>query len=181
MFYKRILLFIILISSILFLGACSSSKKASKAAQKDQKMKEEILVNKYAKIMKTDSKNLTNKKLLSFIDEWYGVPYKYAGRSKNGVDCSNFISLLFESVYDRKITGTTSTLAEDVRKISPRKLKEGDLVFFNIADKKKVSHVGVIIYDKYFVHATTKKGVMINHLDENYYKNYFSKAGRLKN
>src|SRR5688572_27729412 len=54
------------------------------------------LRKKYAKKLGvTDETTLDNAALLAFIDEWYGVPYKYAGRDKNGVDCSGFTCTLY--------------------------------------------------------------------------------------
>jgi lipoprotein Spr len=59
-------------------------------------------------------------------------------------------------------------------------MEEGDLVFFKI-EGNQVSHIGVYLQNNKFVHATTKKGVIINDLDELYYKKYYFKSGRINN
>ena len=63
--------------------------------------------------------------------------------------------------------------------ISKQELQEGDLVFFRI-DSKDISHVGIYLQNNKFVHATTKAGVMIDDLDEEYYKKYFISGGKTK-
>ena len=81
------------------------------------------------------------------------------------------------------IFGYISEIAAE--KISEKELKEGDLVFFTINSKPnakegQVSHMGIYLQNNKFVHATTKAGVMINDLDEEYYKKYFEGGGRIK-
>ncbi len=62
---------------------------------------------------------------------------------------------------------------------SKSKLKEGDLVFFNIS-RKKNSHVGIYLKNNRFVHASSSKGVVISSLDNPYYKKAYNKGGKLK-
>lgn len=137
------------------------------------------LESKYAEMLGVDKKDIDNRQLYSFIDEWYGTPYKYGGKNKKGVDCSNFTSTLYKEVYNRSLSGTSSSLFEQCKTISKNDLKEGDLVFFKI-EKDNISHVGIYLQNNKFVHATTKKGVMIDDLDAAYYKKYYYKGGRLK-
>ena len=135
--------------------------------------------SKYARLLEVDEKEVRNLKLYSFIDEWYGVPYKYAGTSKSGVDCSGFASLVYRDVYNRKIGGPAASIYMQCRGVSQKELREGDLVFFTIGTDK-ISHVGVYLQNNKFVHASTKKGVIISDLEDAYYKKYFYKGGRLK-
>ena len=59
---------------------------------------------------------------------------------------------------------------------------EGDLVFFITSPNgNRINHVGVYLRDNKFVHSTTKRGVIISDLSENYYEKYFYKAGRVIN
>lgn len=124
-------------------------------------------------------KEIRENKLYAFIDDWYAVPYKYGGCLKSGVDCSCFTNLLCESVYHKKISRSTGEMYQECDKISLEQVKEGDLVFFKI-NGNSISHVGVYLKKTYFVHSSTSKGVIINSLDEAYYKKYFFCAGRLK-
>ena len=178
--FKNIFLFLFLSSLIISISSCKSHKdstsdnNSSTNSSKSKKVKE-----KYATILKVDESKIDNVKLYSFIDEWYGVPYKYGGKTKSGIDCSNFTSTLYSNIYSKTISGSSSSIFEQCKTISKSNLEEGDLVFFKI-EGDKISHIGVYLQNNKFVHATTKKGVMIDDLDEVYYKKYFYKAGRLK-
>ncbi|WP_298709787.1 NlpC/P60 family protein [Chitinophaga sp.] len=58
-------------------------------------------------------------------------------------------------------------------------LKYGDLVFFAINRKKRISHVGVYLDNDRFVHASSSSGVMISDLREPYWVRYYAGAGRI--
>ncbi len=134
---------------------------------------------KYSEQLGVQKENITNIELYSFIDEWMGVPYKYGGKTKEGVDCSDLTVILCKTVYNKTIEVPSSKIYSQCKPIDLKEIQEGDLVFFKI-DGDKISHVGVYLQNNKFVHATTKKGVMINDLNEPYYKKYFYKAARIK-
>ncbi|MDQ3192678.1 MAG: NlpC/P60 family protein [Bacteroidota bacterium] len=152
--------------------------KTETKPDKPSKESGNILKTKYAQILDVQPSALKNIELYEFIENWYGVPYKYGGRSKNGVDCSNFATLLYEDIYKKQISGSCVNLFALCKEIKTSELKEGDFLFFKI-DQTKISHIGVYLHNNKFVHSTTKRGVMINDLDEAYYKKYFYTAGRL--
>lgn len=125
------------------------------------------------------NKEVKSSKLYSFVNDWYGSPYKYGGCQKSGVDCSCFTDILYEHVYGFKTARTAGEIYKACDKISISAVKEGDLVFF-ITNGKNVSHVGVFLRSNKFVHASTSKGVIISDLGESYYKKTFYSAGRPK-
>lgn len=133
----------------------------------------------YAERLNVPEADIKNEKLYKFIDDWYAVPYKYAGKDKNGIDCSGFTGVLYASVYNKKVSASSKAIYEETRRVSVSDLKEGDLVFF-IINGKSVSHVGVYLQHNKFVHASTRRGVIISDLDEPYYKKYYHGAGRVK-
>lgn len=169
----------ILFSLAVSLSSCGSRKDISKTDTTTSTSKSKKVQKKYAEILSVDEDKIDNLKLYTFIDEWYGVPYKYGGKNKSGIDCSNFTSTLYNFVYNKPINGSSSSIFNQCKVISKNNLEEGDLVFFKI-DNDNISHIGVYLQNNKFVHATTKKGVMIDDLDEAYYKKYFYKCGRIK-
>ena len=122
---------------------------------------------------------ITNVALYKFIDEWYGVPYLYGGKTKSGVDCSGFASILYSTIYKKNISGSAASIFNACKAVSEKDLEEGDLVFFKI-NSDKISHVGVYLKNHHFVHASTHKGIVISSLEEDYYKKYFFKGGKLQ-
>lgn len=173
-FYILLFLIIGLIGS-----SCRSHKEVAKSSENEHLNASESvkIQNKYGQLLSIDPGNIENLKLYRFIDDWYGTPYKYGGKNKEGMDCSNFAIKLYADVYNRSITGCSSSIFNQCEVVS--KLAESDFVFFKIGNDS-VSHMGVYLQNNKFVHETTKKGVMIDDLDEPYYKKYFFKAGRLK-
>lgn len=133
----------------------------------------------YAERLNVPEENIKNEKLYKFIDDWYAVPYKYAGKDKNGIDCSGFTGVLCSAVYNKKVSASSRSIYDETKRISVSELKEGDLVFF-IINGKNVSHVGVYLQHNKFVHASTRRGVIISDLNEPYYKKYYHGAGRIK-
>jgi cell wall-associated NlpC family hydrolase len=158
---------------VLFIFSCKSHKNTT-SIKSDKNYTE-----KYAAILQVKPNDLHNDKLYQFIDHWYGTPYKYGGNTKSGIDCSGFAGTLYQVVYNKNLPRSSKGIYELTSHISEKSLKEGDLVFFKI-EQKDVSHVGIYLANNKFVHASTKKGVIINDLNEPYYKKYFHKGGRIQ-
>ncbi|MBI4929857.1 MAG: C40 family peptidase [Bacteroidetes bacterium] len=161
----------LLILALIFCS-CGTRKSTTNGSYK-------TIEEKYTQLLGVSKENISNKKLYSFIDEWYGVKYKYGGKSKSGVDCSGFATILFKEIFGKNIMGSSASLYHQCTAISKKDLQEGDLVFFRI-ESKEISHVGIYLQNNKFVHATTKAGVMIDDLNEEYYKKYFEGGGRIK-
>ncbi len=137
---------------------------------------------KFAILENCSVEELDNSKLLSFMEYWYGAPYRYGGNSRDGIDCSAFAFLLLSSVYGvGSLPRTSKEQYEACRHIPRDQLQEGDLVFFHTLSGKKhrgVTHVGVYLRNNKFVHASVS-GVMISDLGDGYYDRHFIGAGRI--
>lgn len=120
---------------------------------------------------------INRPELLRLFEDWQATPYRYGGRTRNGIDCSGFVNVLLGKVYDVQIPGGSASMYTKVQRIPREEMQEGDLVFFNIR-KGRISHVGLYLSNDKFVHATVRGGVMISDLNEAYYKRYFAGAGR---
>lgn len=183
----------LIILFLLLAYACKHQQKQVTVVKKNPPKKEQVKIKKTEEVKKGNSsgsgefqqklgigqKQIKENKLYSFIDEWYGVPYKYAGCQKSGVDCSCFTTILYEEVYNKKLARTAAEMFIACDKIEMKDAQIGDLVFFKIGGKN-ISHVGVLVKNRYFIHSSTSKGVILNSLEEAYYKTYFFCAGRVK-
>lgn len=166
----------ILIVFLVFLGSCKGSKHTTGEKLSDADL---ALRKKYAGLVAVEEKDITNLKLYRFVDDWYATPYKYGGKAKTGVDCSGFTSNLLRDVYGITLAGSANSMYEACENVNEKNLQQGDLVFFKI-NSDKVSHVGVYLQNRRFVHASSSRGVVISCLDETYYTKYFYKGGRPK-
>lgn len=167
---------LLLLFAIAFLSACHSKKAVLKGEPGEVVKPQGFIADKYAGIMQVDKDAIQNGRLYAFIDQWMGVPYKFGGQDKEGVDCSGLAQLLEQEVYNISIPRVTSQQVATIKRKYEDELQEGDLVFFDF-DGKAFSHVGIYLQNGYVVHASSKKGVMIVRLhDPSLYK-YFSRGG----
>ncbi len=107
-----------------------------------------------------------------------GLPYRWGGASpKKGFDCSGLVM----AVYHLNGISLPRTSKEQfcVGKSLPQDaLDQGDLVFFDINGKNRVSHVGIYVGDGKFIHAPGKgKTIRTDSLSNTYYAPRY-KGGR---
>lgn len=112
------------------------------------------------------------------VYDWIGTRYKYSGTSKKGIDCSGFVSEMYRQTYCIDLNGSSGSIFTQVKPVDKCELQEGDILFFKIK-KNQISHVGVYLGNNKFAHASVHAGVIVSDLDEQYYKKYFYKGGRL--
>ena len=133
---------------------------------------------KYGILLDTPVETITNLPLYTFIEEWTGTPYLYGGNEKTGIDCSSFSVTLIREIYGITIPRTSVEQYNSTAPVSDDDLCEGDLLFFKTGEAA-ISHVGIYLGNGKFVHASTSKGVTIDSLDMNYYRNTYRGAGRV--
>ncbi|MEO6313851.1 MAG: NlpC/P60 family protein [Chitinophagaceae bacterium] len=134
---------------------------------------------KFAILMDLPVEALNNLKLYSFIDEWYGTPYRFGGSTKQGVDCSAFSSSLMTNVFGVGLPRMAKDQYTVCERVKMDDLEEGDLVFFHTT-RKGISHVGVYLGNNKFVHASVNYGVTISSLTDSYYSKTFRGGGRTR-
>lgn len=162
------------------LASCKHQQSVTKSSDSNKKEHVSKSVKKqYAEKLGVSESDIKNEKLYQFINDWYGVTYKYGGKDKSGIDCSGLTSVLYSNVYKKTISCSTKALVGEVKKIKQSELKEGDLVFFE-TNGRSISHVGVYLQNNKFVHASTKKGVMISDMNEPYFIKTYVSSGRVK-
>jgi hypothetical protein len=164
----RRLFFGAILLSIICLPACRSHRNKSIVSQRE--------IHKYEEKLGISLPETSNIEFIKVIVPWLGSPYKYGGNSINGTDCSGFVSSIYSSFFKIELDRTSLLIYQNARKINKSEVKEGDLVFFK-TDGKKVSHVGITITPNHFIHASSKKGVVVNSLNEPYYSKNFVAFG----
>jgi SH3-like domain-containing protein len=100
-----------------------------------------------------------------------GIPYLWGGKSPMGFDCSGFVQMVF--LLNDIFLPRDSDMQYNFSKESSSDMKKADLLFFG---REKVSHVGIYIGNKRFIHS--KGFVRISSLDKSdiYYDGYLKKT-----
>lgn len=159
---KKLLL--ILLGSFLMVS-CGSSKKVT--SSQSSKKKEVTVAD----------------KIVWTAVSYKGVPYKFGGMSKRGMDCSGLIHTSFKQ-RNVELPRTSKEMYTKGYDISLRKVQRGDLLFFKTARKRgRVNHVGLVTSvkngDIRFIHSTSSRGVIVTSLWQDYWKRAFIKAKRV--
>ena len=126
-----------------------------------------------------------NWQLMIESSKWLGVPYKYGGNTKAGVDCSGFTTAIYKSVYGKNLhRRSVDKYTKDCRNVRRTGLSSGDLVFFATSGGKNtvdnISHVGIYLKDNKFIHASSSRGVVLDNLDTKYYVQHCVAGGSVK-
>jgi len=119
---------------------------------------------------------LTDEKFESSIKGYLNIPYRKGGASEKGMDCSGFVRTVYNRFFDIKLPYNAQAQFgfSDLEKIDPLDMQPGDLIFFtNNKKKKRITHVGVYISGRQFIHASSSQGVTVSSLDNRYWKKRF--------
>ncbi|MGM9954764.1 MAG: NlpC/P60 family protein [Peribacillus sp.] len=113
--------------------------------------------------------NVNNTSMINYAKTLIGTPYKWAGTTPAGFDCSGFIYYVFQKSQGITLPRTTSQLYGNtgLKVSTPSK---GDLVFFDTSSGKTgVSHAGIYIGNNQFIHASSSKGITITDMNNSYW------------
>ncbi len=115
--------------------------------------------------------------LRDHYQDWRGIPYRWGGNDRRGIDCSGFVHLSYLQLFGEPIPRTTGSQFRVGKAISRTNLIAGDLVFFN--NDGGGLHVGIYISGGEFLHASTSRGVMTSSMRTRYWQRRFAGARRV--
>jgi len=134
------------------------------------------------KITATQIHHAKAEKIVRNAKQFLNTPYKYGGVTKRGMDCSGLVYTAFQK-ENIKLPRVSKEMAKLGKNILLKRVKKGDLVFFATGKTRRISHVGLVTNHKngqvFFIHSSTKRGVIISSMNERYYRNTFVKARRV--
>lgn len=129
-----------------------------------------------------ENQNNFKEQVLMEIIKYLDTPYKYGGNSINGIDCSAFTKTIYSNVLSIDLLRSARDQYTQGIEISNRdELRFGDLVFFDTRRRVKPGHVGIYIGDNLFAHSSSKNGVIVSSLDQDYYSRKFMGGRRIEN
>lgn len=175
----------------IFIGTLPSCKTSRQGISSDDVRHQEVVVENHhaetyeylsarlkIKITERDKEHL---ELYETASRWLGTPYRYGGASRSGTDCSGLVMQIYKAVYNKRVERNSAQIKEkNCTVIKKSQLRTGDLVFFATGKKNRINHVGIYLKDNKFIHASSSRGVMVNALDESYYRRTYVCSGRVK-
>jgi len=113
----------------------------------------------------------TAQKIADAAKTYKGVPYKWGGQDRTGIDCSG---LVIKSSQDAGVPIKDKTADElyttEVRSIPKDQRKSGDLVFFDYEEDGKKDHVGIYTGNGKIVHASGSQKQVVEVNVDTYFK-----------
>jgi cell wall-associated NlpC family hydrolase len=107
--------------------------------------------------------------IIKTAKNYAGIKYRRGGMNEKGFDCSGFVKYVFGKI-GYNLPRTSLSQYNDCKSVLVDSVMPGDLVFFKTRGKR-VSHVGIYIGNRQFIHSPRRgKTVGIGNLDEEYWK-----------
>jgi probable lipoprotein NlpC len=120
--------------------------------------------------------------VLDAAAQYEHTPYRYGGLDRRGLDCSGLVYVSFQDALGAAVPRNTGGLYSWAEKISIEDAKPGDLVFFKTSGNGNISHVGIFVGGRRFIHSASEgpvTGVMYSSLDERYWSRTYAGTGRV--
>ncbi len=100
-----------------------------------------------------------------------GRPYRYAGDTPRGFDCSGFVDFVYGGQGVR-VPRTADAQSRAGAWVPMDEVKPGDLVFFGL-DDARISHVGIVVSEPgaplEMIHSATSRGIVRTEIERSKY------------
>lgn len=108
--------------------------------------------------------------IAEFAKKQLGKPYVSGAEGPNGFDCSGLTTYVFSN-FKISVPRVSTSYTSIGKGVSIANARPGDIVCFDCRGKIDggVSHVGIYLGDKKFIHAASSGSVRISSLTESYY------------
>ncbi|HHV17249.1 MAG TPA: peptidoglycan endopeptidase [Thermoanaerobacterales bacterium] len=104
--------------------------------------------------------------ILNFAETFIGTPYKSAGSSQEGFDCSGFTSYVYKQ-YNINLPRVAKDQYNFGKAVSTSEAKPGDLVAFSY--NGNIHHVGIYMGNDEFIHSSSTEGIVITKTSDTYW------------
>ncbi len=177
--------FSFIVSSLIFLGFFlplnSYAQKIDNELTKDSLTS---LITHFSDTLKRKNSKKVDE-LISFAKTFLGTPYRYAGTTPSGFDCSGFINYVMGN-FGFQLTHSSYGISEFGETVKLSEIEPGDLMFFKGSNihSNSIGHVAMVVEVKedaiLFIHSSTSRGVVIeNFKTSKYFIPRYVKAKRL--
>lgn len=120
------------------------------------------------------AKSSKSTQVINFAKKQLGKKYVWGNSGPSSFDCSGFTYYVIKKTTGKTIPRSSVSQGKHGKYVSRKNLKKGDLVFFATTGKGRISHAGIYIGNKKFIHASSTKGKVIisSMASGHYYKTF---------
>ncbi len=137
-------------------------------------------ITKTSKVQQSTSGRANNSSVVQAAYRNLGARYVWGASRPGAFDCSGFTMYVMRQ-FGVSLPHSSSAQFRMGSSVSRSNLLAGDLVFFSLATRGVVGHVGVYIGNGRMIHASTPStGVIVSSLSERYYVSRYLGARRVK-
>lgn len=113
-------------------------------------------------------------------EAWIGTPYRAGGSSRKGTDCSGFTRAFMAEEFGIELPRTSRDQARAGTPVTRADLRPGDLLFFDLRrNRYAIDHVAIYVGEGRFVHASPRRGVAYDRMDQPIYQRGYRGARRV--
>lgn len=165
---------ILILSIITILSMISFAEFQNTTKNNDRNIFNPVLLGSRRTIKKSNDFSNIREQIISFAQTKLGSPYVWGATGPNTFDCSGFVGYVFQKAANVNLPRVSSSQATFKPKIASMDMEKGDLVFFETTGKGRISHVGIYMGNRQFIHASSgRKRVTISSLDSTFYNKTF--------
>lgn len=124
------------------------------------------------------SRQTIGQEIIATSKKYIGVRYRGGGTSPNGFDCTGYTQFVYKQ-HGISLPRDTASQARVGSQLSKSDLQVGDLVIFKNTYRNGPSHAGIYVGNGQFIHASTSRGVRVDHMDDNYWGGRFHSGRRV--
>ena len=128
-------------------------------------------------VPRAGGKAVSSRRFVETLKRWLGTPYRFGGKQAGAVDCSGFVRAVYAANGVELPDGSWNQARAGLS-VDNRPLRLGDILVFKKTDGQ-VSHVGIYLGHKHFVHSLGGQGVVISTLNEPRFKRMYAGARRV--
>ena len=165
---------ILILSIITILSMISFAEFQNTTKNNNRNIDKPVLLSSRQTIKKSNDFSNIREQIISFAQTKLGSPYVWGATGPNTFDCSGFVGYVFQKAANVNLPRVSSSQATFKPKIASMDMEKGDLVFFETTGKGRISHVGIYMGNRQFIHASSgRKRVTISSLDSSFYNKTF--------
>ena len=165
---------ILILSIITILSVISFAEFQNTTKNSDRNIYNPVLPGLRQTMKKNNDFSNIREQIISFAQTKLGSPYVWGATGPNTFDCSGFVGYVFQKAANVNLPRVSSSQATFKPKIASMDMEKGDLVFFETTGKGRISHVGIYMGNRQFIHASSgRKRVTISSLDSSFYNKTF--------